>query len=221
MGGRGVTSPSFIPGFGNWKEKEFQSGILGLAIPDNLKGAVGEKGKPLSMKQAYSGANPYFSHDFREYSENCQRVVVAYELRRRGYKVTALPTYKGDSLPYRTKGDNGRWMGAFQHAKTIDVGASRRSKAILNLESKMKEWGSGSRAVVRVTWNGKNGYGHVFNVENHNGKMYYIDSQIGKRVSINNYMSFARPKELRLIRTDNLRISNRAKKSVTPERGLK
>ena len=58
-------------------------------------------------------------------------------------------------------------------------------------------------------------------VENHNGKMYYIDSQIGKRVSINNYMSFARPKELRLIRTDNLRISNRAKKSVTPERGLK
>jgi hypothetical protein len=67
---------------------------------------------------------------------------------------------------------------------------------------------------VRVGWKGSNS-GHVFNVENHKGKMYYVDAQTGSRVNINQYLSLANPKTVRLVRTDNLRFSDRAKRSVT------
>lgn len=97
-----------------------------------------------------------------EFSENCQRAVVAYEARRRGYKVTAQPTYEGDKLPQIVK-SNGRWQGAFKGAKTEMVSGKNAKEVQKNIESKMKQYGNGSRAVVGVQW--KNGGGHVFNVE--------------------------------------------------------
>lgn len=213
MGGRGmsVLPATVSPGY-----VEHWTNGLGQNIT-TLKAALGDKGKPMSMKAAFSGANPHFSDDFSEYSENCQRCVVAYELRRRGYDVTALPTYKGDVLPNGTAKGNGRWMGAFQNAKNVLVGAKTQKSAKANIESQMKKWGDGSRAIVRVGWKGTN-YGHVFNVENRKGRMYFVDAQIGQRVNINEYLSQARTDTIRLVRTDNLRISDRAKKSVTTQK---
>lgn len=183
-------------------------------MPGTLKEAIGDQGAPMSMIAAYSGANPHYSTDYAEYSYNCQRCVVAYELRRRGYDVEALPTYKGDILPYSVTSSNARWMGAFQNAKSTSVGASTQKAAISNIKSQMSSWGDGSRAIVRVGWKNSN-TGHVFNVENHSGKMYYVDAQTGSRVNINQYMSLANTSTVRLVRTDNLRISERAKNSVT------
>lgn len=203
--------PPIIPTGG--ADPKFQSGILGTRVPATLKEALGEKGEPMSMRQAYKGANPHYSTEYSEYSFNCQRCV-AYELRRRGYDVTALPTYKGDILPRNVTANNGIWMGAFQGAKATSVGARTAKGAISNISSQMGKWGDGSRAVVRVGWKGSRS-GHVFNVENRSGRMYYVDAQTGDRVNINQYMGMAVTSSVELVRTDNLRISERARKSVT------
>lgn len=81
-----------------------------------------------------------------------------------------------------------------------------------NIESKMKEYGNGSRAVVGVQW--KNGGGHVFNVERQNGKTHYVDAQIGARYKPSEVLGMAKSNSVRLVRTDNLKFSDRAKKSV-------
>lgn len=112
---------------------------------------------------------------------------------------------------------NALWMGAFRGAKTQTVGATTRKKTIANIESAMSGFGNGSRAIVRVQWVGKNG-GHVFNAEREGSKTVYRDAQTGKRVKISEYMGMARPSKTQIVRTDNLRISERAKKSVTTRR---
>lgn len=153
-------------------------------------------------------ANPFYNTRGAEgdFSENCQRCVVAYELRRRGYDVVALPTYAGDKLP-----SGNRWQGAFQKARTIDVGSSNPRTAQNNLEKQMQSFGNGSRGIVKIP-------GHVFNVENVRGKVRYVDAQTGTIYNSNNVFSRLgkSARSVQLVRTDNLRISERAKKSVTP-----
>ena len=67
------------------------------------------------MASAMLDTNPNYNGDYKEFSENCQRVVVAYEARRRGYDVQAQPTFKGDELnqvAYNDSKNNisrGRW----------------------------------------------------------------------------------------------------------------
>lgn len=48
--------------------------------------------------------------------------------------------------------------------------------------------------------------------------MYYVDARTGSGVNINQFPSLANPKTARLVRTDNLRLSDRARKSVTSGR---
>ena len=193
-------------GGGNGKEpitvQPFAPGNL------DLKGALGKPRKqPIGLQKALEGANPFYKGGAQgDFSENCQRAVVAYELRRRGYDVIALPTHTGDTLPA-----GGKWRGAFLHSKEIKVGASTPQKTQANLEKQMKSFGHGSRGIVRIP-------GHVFNVENVNGKIRYVDAQTNTIYNSKNVFSRIGKKSssITLIRTDNLRISDRAKKSVTP-----
>lgn len=214
MGGRGQRR--YNPGrVGTSSGPKWSNGI-GTKVDGTLKEAIGEKGSPIPPTSAASGANPNFDRSFTyaEYTMNCQRCVVAYELRRRGYDVRAQPTYRGDTLPYSTKGGNARWMGAFRGAKSIDVGADRNSTVRKNIESEMKGFGPGSRGIILVRFQGTTS-GHVFNVENVGGKIRYYDAQMGESVKINDHLSGTSPAHTRLVRTDNLRMSDRAKNFVT------
>ena len=102
-------------------------------------------------------------------------------------------------------------MGAFKGAKAIDVGSTNPKKAQANLEAQMKSFGNGSRGIVKIP-------GHVFNCENVKGKIRYVDAQTNTIYNSNNVFSLLgkSAKSVQLVRTDNLRISERAKKSVTP-----
>ena len=175
--------------------------------PKDFRATVGEKGKPLDIKTAIAGANPFYRGGAEgNFTENCQRAVIAYELRRRGFDVMALPTFKNDELP----GGN-RWTGAFMHGKLVKVGASTPMATQNNLEKEMKAWGKGSRAIVSIP-------GHVFNAENVNGVIRYVDAQTN--TVYNSHNVFSRlgkdARYVEIMRTDNLRISERARKSVTP-----
>lgn len=227
MGGRGTSSFSGGGGRGQASKQKWTKGI-GTKVADTLKEALGAKGAPIPLSEAYLGANPLFDKtgSYAEYTHNCQRCVVTYELRRRGYDVVTNPTYNGDKWPrvsaWQQKGfgtgfntrDN--WTGFFRHAKVDNVGASMNKTVEKNINDKMKQYGNGARAVVGVNW--QRGGGHVFNVENVNGNIVAVDAQTGRRSSLSKALSGSVPSSTQLTRTDNLRISERAKEAVTTRR---
>ena len=217
MGSRGQKVEKATPGGGDGGGGEWSNG-LGFRNYDTLGDAIGKKGRPMGMANAVLNANPHYDPNatYKEFTENCQRCVIAYELRRRGYDVTAQPTYQGDRLPSGvTRRDglrNGRWMGAFQGAKPDKIGDNAR--ALLN---KMKEYGEGSRAILQVAWKGGH-TGHVVNVEYRHGRVLLFDAQIGKRYNANELFGVVKSGSTQLVRVDHLRISARAKKSVTKDK---
>lgn len=218
MGGRGSSSsiPTAHPGGGDSGGK-WGSGP-GFLAEQSLKTALGDKGKARSMADATLNSNPYYDGTYKEFSQNCQRAVIAYEARRRGYDVTAQPTYEGDKLPNtayvnpNTGVRNSFWMGAFQGAKPERVGKTTAQATQNALESKMREYGEGSRAIMQVQW--KQGGGHVLNVEYKNGKVHYNDAQIGAKYKPSELFREIKTGATQITRTDNLKFSDRAKKSV-------
>lgn len=182
---------------------------------------MGEKGRPIGIGEAVVGANPYFdpTGTYAEFNMNCNRCVVAYEARRRGYDVVAQPTYENDTFGQRVVAPDGtinaRWQGAFQGAKTEMVGGKNTNEVISNINGKMETWGNGSRAVVGVTWSPQvGGGGHVFNVERQSGRNYFVDAQSGERYNPRQVFSMVVPNSVRLVRTDNLKFSSRAMRAV-------
>lgn len=220
MGGRGSSS-----GRGG-KKMSFSNGKwgngLGFEKHDTLKEALGTRGAEKTIGDAMIATNPHYSPDYREYSENCQRVVVAYEARRRGYDVTAQATFPGDTLNQVAYNDDargisrGRWMGAFQNAKPVNVSSTNSDGVMNNIKNQMSNYGNGSRGVVQIFYKG--GGGHVFNVEQQNGKTIFIEAQTGRVKNMDQVMNFVRPDRVALVRTDNLKFSDRAKNFVTPKR---
>lgn len=56
-------------------------------------------------------------------------------------------------------------------------------------------------------------FGNAFNVKNTKGKIYYFESQVGREYNPSKDSSGVRYDSVRIIKTDNLRISDRAKNS--------
>ena len=214
-GGGGIPELNPIPGGGGGGGNNPLDQNPGS--PDTLKEALGEKGRPMSVNNAIMKANPFYDGSYGEYSENCQRAVVATEGRFRGYDVIAQPTYEGDTAP---RGDN--WKGFFKNAKTDNVGRTTPNATQKALESKMKEYGDGSRAIMRVQWKGRGASGHVLNVVQKNGKTYYYDGQVGGKYNTKSLYNAIRTGDTQLVRVDNLSFSDKAKEAVrkTPK-GMK
>lgn len=185
---------------------------LGNKIPETLNEALGKQGNPMSEADAWFDANPYYSDDYAEFSENCQRCVFAYEMRRRGYDVVAQPTYRGDEMPR-----GGNWQNAMSGMTSVNVGKTTERATINNIEKQMSNWGEGSRGIVRVKWAGGNS-GHVFNVEYSNGKLKVYDVQSNKRTTGKNYLKEIMPyttlNRTELFRTDNATPTDTMKKMV-------
>ena len=156
----------------------------------------------MSPARASAGTNPHYNSSYDAYSSNCQRCVLAYEARRRGYDVTALPTYSGDLLPY------GRdYLKGLSSPKTVDVGKSTRK-----LESQMTSYGHGARAIVHVS---KGANGHVFIAENSRGRISYIDPQTNKRYS---GISLDRVSGAQVTRIDNQQFTDYARNAFTRQK---
>lgn len=217
MGGRGAKGlQEATPGGGGGRDgDDGWSTTPDFRSYSNLKQAIGTKGKSMGIEAAAKGANPYYNRQYREFSENCQRSVIAYELRRRGYNVTAQPTYKGDVLPADAVANgNGYWQGAFKGGQAVKVKGTTAKAMQNSFEKKIKSYGNNSRSTLAFGWKGRGHDGHVINVEVQKGKVHYIDAQIGKRYDGAKLFREIVPGTVTTMRTDNLRISERAKKSV-------
>ena len=175
-------------------------------IPATLNEAIGSRGEPQSMVNAYWNVNPAYNPQYNEFTKNCQRCVFAYELNRRGYDVEALPTFKGDTMGY-----NVNWTKALNGMKADNVGARSVDKVISNIRDKMSQYGDGSRAIVSVDWRGSNS-GHVFNIEYRDGTLYAYDPQNNRKTTNTNllklYLSEAVLSRTEIYRTDDKSISD-------------
>lgn len=216
---RGGRSQNFGTSNGKWSTTPND-----YKTPELLRDVVGTKGKPKSIGESVMGTNPRHSPKYSEYSKNCQRCVVAYELRRRGYDVEALAAYKGNKenrvahIDQRRNLYNGFWKGAFRNGRNEDVSARTPDKVIQNIEKKMQSYGSGSRAVIQVFWKG--GGGHVFNIENDHGRIVWVEAQSGRMRNPRETMSHADTSSVNIVRTDNLRISDRIREFVGQSKNL-
>lgn len=123
-------------------------------------------GKPMSIEDAQAGANP--ENYWREYKVNCTRVVNAYELRRRGYNVSAAPANGENTIGAYTV----NWWRTKQFLPPEELKFKERAR----LEEAAKKWPDGARGFVSIER--YNGAGHTFNVEKVNGELRYIEAQV-------------------------------------------
>lgn len=221
FGGRGSGSGGGLedgptPGGGGGSEARYGQPHTPQMRPPapTIEGQIGTQGKPQSPSEAMERVNPdrraLDAMSYEDYTSNCQRCVVAYELNRRGYNVEAEATFQNDPYP---RGNH--WMTAFEGAKSEAVGATTNNKVNSNIQSKMSDWGNGSRAIVQV--NNARG-GHVFNVEYRNGKLNYYDAQTNSRYDPKRVFNHVDKREVRIVRTDNLAIADNVRDMVRKSR---
>lgn len=157
-----------------------------IKTADDLKA---RKGAPMSDAEARDPAHPTnpfnssFSYDDdgqrrkdrqqirdpKEFGINCQRASAAYELRRRGYRVTAGMGSGGatDDIGHMWVDSNGR---------TREFENFNSPKA---LQAKALQEGEGSRFLVYGAWKGGRG-AHIWNAEVVDGKLVYHESQVNR-----------------------------------------
>ena len=125
----------------------------------------------------------------------------AYELRKRGYDVSALPyTDDPNGLSYDPFD---AWEDPIIH-KT--PGSGREA-----IERAMASYGDGARVEIDVGWATSDGSGfdgHVFVAEQRDGKTYFIDPQNGD-ADVSWYFDHVQPGATRFARIDNLTPSDR------------
>lgn len=215
-GGKGGRGGKGGGGGGVGPSTPFSKGPNPYQIPNNVYEAIGPKGKPMSMADAFFDANPYYSDNYAEFSQNCQRCVFAYEMRRRGYDVEALPTYENDTMPM-----GGNWTKALVNMDNVNVGKSTENGTYNAIANQMKQWGEGSRAIIRLKWAGGNS-GHVINCEWANGKLNVYDVQSNSRATgeslLRDYLQYTTLSRTELYRTDNAIIDDRMKYMVRRSR---
>jgi Papain fold toxin 1, glutamine deamidase len=141
-------------------------GLLKRVAEESEKRRDGADRKVLdSLLDDLRRVNPNFDPSDPAYSANCVNVVQAYELRRRGMDVeaSALPEEMWPNGGRPLSDLTGTWGRDFTDGSQADI------------QNAFEDAGPGSRGVVYLEW--KNGGGHVFNVENVGGKVYFVDAQ--------------------------------------------
>ena len=144
----------------------------------------------------WESLNEEYKKLYKKWHQNCQRCVPAYELRRRGYDVTAAPR--------KTRNDTvaSSWDSLFKNQEWRSVGGEDRAEALLNLEAEIKLGEKGSRYAITLWWQGQNA-GHTFVAENVDGMIRYIDPQTGDTEYLSWRNRFS-PNDVRVSRIDNL-----------------
>lgn len=157
-----------------------------------------------STDQNISLTNPGFRSGKVGYSQNCQRCVPAYEMRRRGYDVIAKPaivTSDGKLSPADPLFS--KWKDVFINAEyDFYTGYDGGKSEVI---AQMQRWGNGAVAEVRVAW--RNREAHVFVAEMANDIVRFIDPQTGDN-NCERYFTSAAIGGTMMARIDNLEPSN-------------
>lgn len=157
-------------------DKSEKSGIIKSGIPYLDSKPQLEKH---SINDCYNTVNPH-QEEGLAYQMNCQRCVVAYEARRRGFDVTAKPALLGDE-PLKHSSNEKGWANVFEGGKdSLHNLKGNTSKEIKDsICSEMAKYGDGARAVIEV--HSPVFRGHVIIAEQFKNKTHFIDPQTSER----------------------------------------
>jgi len=133
----------------------------------------------------------------------CQRYAVAFELKFRGQntdvKTVGSPLHHVFDVPVGGSYPLQNWC-MFKHAKFTSINGD----PLTSIESTMRKWGDGARAICALTW--KSGRGHVFNLVIIKDEIWLADASANrlKLVKDSKYVKDETDgsKSLGLIRTD-------------------
>lgn len=109
------------------------------------------------------------------YRINCQRCTPAYEMRRRGYKVTALPMPESNDHELKFGIPRDIFLnddGKPSEGERLKAGSNARVTAEL-----MKKMQVGERGTVTWSWAGRGNDGHIINVERTKEGLQFVDAQ--------------------------------------------
>lgn len=144
-----------------------------------------------SVEEALSDTNPNYELG-EEWQVNCQRCVPAYEMRRRGYDVSAMPCV--DDEDYLSVCPFDVWV----NPDIICCMEDDRNTIV----KEMSRWEDGARAQVVVIWKDTLA-GHTFIAEKMNGEIRFVDPQDGNP-ECSEYFDEIEPGMTRFCRIDNL-----------------
>lgn len=114
--------------------------------------------------------------DTMPYHVNCQRAAPAYELRRRGYNVTALPNHKNLSHHDTYEVPARMWRDDKGRVETATPLQARNNESVTReLTNQMV---IGERGTVDWCWAGES-VGHIINVERTKTGLKFVDAQGG------------------------------------------
>lgn len=157
---------------------------------------LGVQGKTFSIEDSLKWANPKYVRG-TQYGVNCQRCVQAYELRRRGYDVEALPKPKKNNTIIW---ENECFVDSSGNTPSFTFNQSE--KAIRNALANAPD---GSRHIIYTAWkNSKSA--HVFIAEKENGIIRYIDPQ-SNMDDVEYYFSLAKKNKFGILRVDDKDIT--------------
>ena len=150
-----------------------------------------------SDDDAVKNANPHYNSGRPEYRNNCPNCVNAYEMRKRGYNVIAKASGKNHYL-------NRFPEQAWEDVIPIETKGSGFDDIVQAVSSS----DNGSRYEVSVKLKGSKNVGHVFVVENKNGRIVFSDPQSGRTIK-SSFFDFVQDNETRYWRIDNAEPSDR------------
>lgn len=136
------------------------------------------------------------------YTKNCQRCVIAFEARERGYDVIAKSRGEQNVDPIPMMLDKAGWPAIFKNGREslLDVSAKTNNEVESTVQNNMESYGNGSRAIIRVKWTDRS-YSHVFIAYNDDGKIRYFDPQSGK-IDVKKYFKASNPRYTYMLRID-------------------
>jgi len=183
----------------NETEERAEHGLKSPLIETQL-GITQEE--PVGWISSKRDANINFDPNSLGYNSNCQRSIVAYELQRRGYRVTAMPA------PLSRANDpvkNGFECFIMRnHSRQMEWAPEGREQLV----SRLMKFGNGARfAVFQNFSDDRRKYGHIYIAERMNNGIKFIDPQ--KNISgpsVESYLDRVRVKdgkqELQFFRID-------------------
>jgi hypothetical protein len=139
--------------------------------------------KPDNLEEATIATNPKWTSEERGYKTNCVRAVHAYELRRRGYDVTASPKpaindYSQNPFIFKQGWKDADGNDLDSSVLKVRRNAKRGTLTDNTAELIVGNYPEASRGWVNFDWQG-GGAGHIVNWEIQNGKAVFIDPQNG------------------------------------------
>ena len=177
-------------------ENARENGIITAGSPTDH---FDRKARLYGLEEDLAAINPNYATKKYEWTHNCQRCVSTFEMRIRGFKVTAKP------IPVKA-GDDDLALNVELAWKNAERKWCLSDNGRVRVENYMRRWGDGSRAIVGVMF--PSGMGHVFFAMQIDGKTVYVDPQYPAADCEQYFKRYVKGK-LYVIRVDNLQPSER------------